>query len=602
MHAKKLVWHIFPATLLVTISSLVGILWFGSVALDRFYTNWSATALEDRAYLIEEQVAYFVVNGMTTKLNSFCRRVGRKSSTRITVIDPLGAVIADSDENPTVLANHGNRSEIKSAMAGEVGSQLRLSASLGVRMLYVAIPLVDGPRQVGGKFYVLRVSMPSSAIAQTLQRLRVKVAFSGLIIAAFAMLAAVAVAKKISKPLEEMTGTVEKYAAEDFSRAIAIPSDSSLEVEKLAAAMQGMALKLRGRIDTIVNQRNELQTILASMAEAIVVIDNKRRITTINYAAARLLDIAAKKAVGRNIQEMIRNIDIERLVDMTLSGARQVAEEFVLIKGERVLYLQFSGVRLQDGNGQPFGAVIVLNDVTHTRRLENIRREFVANVSHELMTPLTSIKGYTETILDNGLDDREQTENFLRIILKQSERQQAIVNDLLELSRIENEIESGEIKPLPTNLKGVLEDCIQVCGPRAAVKEMKIGLDCPPDLIIPMDAQLIEQAVENLLVNAIKYSNQAGEILVRGELRAGLKGEETVAISVKDHGVGIGKEHLPRLFERFYRSDKDRSRKLGGTGLGLAIVKHIVQAHNGTVQVESEIGRGSVFTILIPAS
>jgi two-component system phosphate regulon sensor histidine kinase PhoR len=218
------------------------------------------------------------------------------------------------------------------------------------------------------------------------------------------------------------------------------------------------------------------------------------------------------------------------------------------------------------------------------------------------MTPLTSIKGYTETILDSGLADKEQTEKFLRIILRQSDRQQAIVSDLLKISRIEKEIEHGEIQPVPTNVKSILEESIQVCGLRAAEKEMTIRLDCPDDLVAPMDGPLMEQAVENLLINAIKYGNPASPVEIRAALRPMANSEEMVMISVADFGVGIGQEHLPRLFERFYRSDKARSRKLGGTGLGLAIVKHIVQAHHGRVEVESEVGHGSVFTILIPAA
>jgi two-component system phosphate regulon sensor histidine kinase PhoR len=603
MRLKKIVWHIFPATLLVTVCSLLAVLWYSSVALEQFSSNWIATTLEDRAYLIEEPVTSLVGKDRLKELNSFCRRIGRKSSTRITVINPAGTVLADSDENPDRMSNHRNRPEIRSAMSGNIGTQLRFSASLGVKMLYVAIPLATGSlMEQGGEFHVLRVSMPASAIAQNLQKLRLKVALSGIIVAFLAMLAAIIVAKRISRPLEEMTEKAERFAGGHLSTALAIPGDCSLEVEKLAAAMNGMALKLQGRIETIVKQRNELQTILASMAEAIIVIDNKRLITTINTSASRLLRISAEKALGRSIQEIIRNIDIERLVAMTLAGSKAVTEEIILVRGGEKLFLQFSGVRLQDANGRPFGAVVVLNDVTHIRRLENVRRDFVANVSHELMTPLTSIKGYTETILDSGLADKEQTEKFLRIILRQSDRQQAIVSDLLKISRIEKEIEHGEIQPVPTNVKSILEESIQVCGLRAAEKEMTIRLDCPDDLVAPMDGPLMEQAVENLLINAIKYGNPASPVEIRAALRPMANSEEMVMISVADFGVGIGQEHLPRLFERFYRSDKARSRKLGGTGLGLAIVKHIVQAHHGRVEVESEVGHGSVFTILIPAA
>ena len=432
--------------------------------------------------------------------------------------------------------------------------------------------------------------------------LRLKVAVSGVIVALLAMLAAIIVSRRISKPLEEMTEKAEQFAQENFNTSLSIPGTCSLEVRTLAAALNCMAQKLRERFSTIVHQRNELQTILASMADAILVINNDKQVTTINASACRLLESPAGKAIGKGTQELLRNIDIERLVDMTFAGAEAVSEEITLNKGREKLFLQYSGVRLQNGSGHSFGAVIALNDVTHIRRLEDMRREFVANVSHELMTPLTSIKGYTETILDSGQDDKEQTEKFLKIILRQSDRLQAIVNDLLELSKIEKEIEYSEIDLVPTKVKSVLEEARQVCSPKAVEKNMTILLDCPTDLIAPMDCHLMGQVVVNLLANAIKYSDTSSRVEMKAALRIVENDKKMVAISVQDFGVGIGQEHLPRLFERFYRSDKDRSRKLGGTGLGLAIVKHIVQAHHGSVTVDSQIGQGTIFTVLIPTA
>jgi two-component system phosphate regulon sensor histidine kinase PhoR len=240
-----------------------------------------------------------------------------------------------------------------------------------------------------------------------------------------------------------------------------------------------------------------------------------------------------------------------------------------------------------------------MNDVTRLRRLENVRRDFVANVSHELKTPVTSIKGYAETILDSGLEDTEQTSKFLQIIVRQSNQLHAIVEDLLDLSRIEQETDKEDIVFICGNVKDVLQAAVQLCSVKAQEKDIAINLDCAATLSYAMDPILMEQAVSNLVVNAIKYSDPASCVEIRG-YKTDQAGEEMIAISVQDYGVGIGKEHLPRLFERFYRSDKARSRKLGGTGLGLAIVKHIAQAHNGTVTVESELGKGSVFTIFLP--
>lgn len=604
MRSKKLVWHIFPANLLITIGSLLAILWYSSSALDRFYLNWLATDLQDRAYFLEEQVSNFISNKSWEELNTLCRRIGRKTSTRITVIHPSGTVIADSDENPKVMRDHSNRPEIKTALNGITDTKLRFSPTLGVTMLYVAIPLTQTPADQDNKVHVLRTATPVSAIDQTLQSLRIKVAISSLIVALLAVLAAILVSKKISKPLEKMTAGAEQFAQENFASSLAVPSNCSLEVEALASAMNSMAQKLQERFSTIVHQKNELQTILASLADAVLVIDNNKHIKTMNTAASSLFGVQSQKVLGKSTQEILRNINIERLVALTLACKDMdvVEDEIVMNKEKGKLFLHYRGVKLYDDSGMSVGAVIAFNDVTHIRKMENVRQEFVANVSHELMTPLTSIKGYTETILENTQSDTEQTSKFLQIILRQSNRLQAIVSDLLNLSSIEQEIEHNEIHLDQTNVKSVLDQAIQVCSHKAAEKDMTVRLDCPEDFVAHMDAQLIEQATVNLLVNAIKYSESSNNIEIKAYPECVSNNVETAVIIVRDFGVGIDKEHLPRLFERFYRSDKDRSRKLGGTGLGLAIVKHIVQAHNGSVNVESEVGKGTVFTITFPSA
>jgi len=603
MRLKKLVWHIFPANLLITAGSLLALLWYGSTALDAFYKNWLAIDLEDRAHFIEDRVADLIQQDKLEKLKTLCRQLGRKTSTRITVIQPTGKVLADSDENPDIMENHSNRPEIKRAFLGKTGTKLRFSATLGVTMLYVAIPLTDtypsGHAAVG---HVLRMAMPASAIEQTLQGLRLKIAAFGVIVALLAMLAAIIVSRRISKPLEIMTARAEQFARETFISPLSIPHNCSLEVGTLAAAMNSMGQKLQERFATIVQQRNELQTIMSSMADAVLVIDNAKHIKTINAAACQLFEVSSSKAINKTTQEILRDINIERLVEQTFASTTPEREEITMDKGGEKLFLQYSGVQLYGDNGDSFGAVITFHDFTHIRRLENVRQEFVANVSHELMTPLTSIKGYTETILDSSEGDKEQTKQFLQIILRQSDRLQAIVSDLLNLSRIEQEIEGNEIHPVPTNVKGVLDQAIQVCRPKAVEKDLTIELDSSAELIAPLDAQLMEQAVVNLLVNAIKYSAPANRVEIAANRQPVENNKEMIVITVRDYGIGIGREHLPRLFERFYRSDKDRSRKLGGTGLGLAIVKHIVQAHNGRVDVASERGLGSTFTIILPAT
>ncbi len=603
---RKLIWHIFPANLLVTAGSLLAILWYGSSALESFYIDWLAEDLRARAALVEDRVTELLADGREQELDALCRRLGRASDTRITVISPDGRVVADSHEDPGRMENHADRPEVRSARSGLAGTILRPSPTLQIGMLYVAVPLSglgsETGKNGGTGVPVLRLARPASAIDRALLSLRLRVGVSGLVVGLFAALATIVVSRRISKPLETMTRGARQLAREDFTVPLAVSESCSREVGELAAALNTMARTLRDRFDTIVRQRNELQTILASMAEAIVVIDEHRKIVTINSSACTLLKTDAENARGRKIGQVIRHVTLEKLVDLTLVGREIVTGELTLDTGGERHFLQYSGVRLVDDEDQVSGAVMVLNDVTHIRRLEHLRRDFVANVSHELMTPLTSIRGYAETILDSPDQDRRQIEEFVNIILRQSDRLQAIVRDLLSLSRIEKEIEEGEIQPVMTRVCGVLEEAVQVCRPKAGEKEIGLQLDCPPDLTAPLDVPLMTRAVVNLLVNAVKYSESAGRVELRAERRVGEDGERLVAITVRDYGPGIGAEHLPRLFERFYRSDKARSRQLGGTGLGLAIVKHIVQAHQGSVEVASEVGRGTRFTILVPAA
>ncbi|MBC8318520.1 MAG: PAS domain-containing protein [Desulfobulbaceae bacterium] len=604
MQSKKLVWHIFPVNLFITLGAMFLVTWYGSVTLHSFYNTQMAESLEDRAWLIEDQVIHFMSSGQYKELEEFCRKSGRKSFTRITVILPSGVVIADSNEDAHGMENHGDRPEIKTAFKGETGSSVRFSATLAKNMLYVAVPLyaetgISNRDKGNAPLAVLRVSLPVSAIDHILYGVQLKIAFGAILVAIVAAIGTMVVARRISRPLELIKEGAERFAKGDFEKPLALSEDMALEVQTLSDSMNHMARQLEERINTIVQQRNEQNTVLSSMLESVIVVDTKGKVVGINKAASKLLNIRIQDAAGKSIQEVIRNIHLQRLVGKILASDKAVMEEIVLAKEGRDLFLQTNGVKLFNSGGKSFGALMVLNDVTRLRRLETVRRDFVANVSHELKTPITSIKGYAETILDSGLADAEQAKKFLEIIVRQSNQLHAIVNDLLSLARIEQETDKEDIVVTRGKVGDVLQAAVQVCSVKAQEKDIAIHMDCVDDLQCVMDSSLMEQAVSNLVINAIKYSDPGGRVEIRG-YETEQDGEEMIAVSVRDYGVGIGKEHLPRLFERFYRSDKARSRKLGGTGLGLAIVKHIAQAHNGKVSVESELGKGSVFTILLP--
>ena len=337
---------------------------------------------------------------------------------------------------------------------------------------------------------------------------------------------------------------------------------------------------------------NEQEAVLAGMAEGVLAIDADRRVISLNRSAGHLLGVGPAEIMGRALHEIVRNPELLRFVDQLLSTKKPLEQDIIFRQtDERVL--QVRGTLLANTQGLGFGAVFVLNDVSRLRRLENMRRDFAANVSHELKTPITSIKGFIETVLDGATP--EDTERFLRIVARQADRLDAIIDDLLSLSRIEKEAEASDIVLATTRLKEIVYGAAHDCLLKADERGVKFDIQCPDDAQARVNALLLQQAVRNLLENAVKYSDSGGFVVVSVEALP-----DEVRIAVIDRGCGIAPEHHARLFERFYRVDKARSRKLGGTGLGLAIVKHIVLAHRGRVTVESALGKGSKFTIHLP--
>lgn len=587
MKRRPLLWQLYPTYLLIIAIVLIAVALYASRTLKQFYLGQIEAELLSHARLFREQIESDVFASDSSRIEALCKAFRTTSGSRITVIDRDGVVRGDSEEDPERMDNHADRPEVKAALSGRAGTSTRFSYTLEKRMMYVAIPFNAPGRSAG----VIRAAIPVTAIDAVLGSVYRRIAAMGIIIALFAAGMSLVLSRLISRPLVELKQGAERFAHGDLK--IRLPVSNSEEIGALAEAMNHMAFELDSRIQTIVRQKSREEVILSSMIEGVFAVDRDERIIMLNQAAALMFDIDTKQAEGRSLQEVVRNTDLQKFVSDALATESVVEAGLVLRRNRRIL--QANGSALKDQEGKRMGALIVLHDVTQIRKLEQVRKDFVANVSHELRTPITSIQGFVETLQQGALQDRPEAERFLEIVAKHTDRLNAIIEDLLLLSRIEQESDREEIELQEGDICPVLEAAAESCRVSADMRDITINIECGAPCRARLNTPLLEQAVINLLENAIKYSKPGSSVEVRGE-----SDQAGVTISVRDHGCGIGSEHLSRIFERFYRVDKARSRKLGGTGLGLSIAKHIVLAHGGRIDVESIVDAGSVFRIRLP--
>ncbi len=588
MRRKRLFWWLFPSYLIVIVLSLAAIAWYASSSYKRFVLDQTAADLEVRGRLLVRLINPFFAAGDTTGVQDACTKLSETSSVRVTVVLPSGKVICDSRENPALMDNHVDRPEIIAALQGDRGQAIRFSFTLQQNMMYVAVP-VD---MAGRTAAVLRTSMPITNIETALESVYARIAFGGIVVTVIFAIISFFAARSVTRPLEQIRYGAQRYAAGELEHKL--PASSVREIGGLAEAMNTMAQQLHERIQSIVRQRNEQEAVLSSMVEGVLAVDTDEYLIGLNRAAAHMLQIAPEEVKGRTIHEIVRNPALIEFIGRVLS-TRESAESEIVLRERGPRYLQVHGTILRDAEGNGIGVLVVLNDVTRMRRLESIRRDFVANVSHELKTPVTSIKGFVETLLDGAIDDAEKAKRFVGIIGRQADRLQAIIEDLLTLSRLEQETDRTQIPMRKEPLKPVIEAAVGACEVKASEKNISVIIDCDEEIAAEINAPLLEQAIVNLVDNAVEYSRAGGTVEIRVEPRA-----DRIVISVTDYGTGIPAEHLPRLFERFYRVDRARDRNTGSTGLGLSIVKHIAQVHGGYPEVKSMLGRGSTFSIHLP--
>lgn len=524
--------------------------------------------------------------GDAAAIDTACAAAAQKTGSRITVIAENGTVLGDTEHDRTSMDSHNDRPEVKQARRDGAGHSSRYSSTLKTEMMYTAI-LVESPS--GGEL-VVRIARPLSGIYAELNMIYLRMGLSALVLVILAVILAAMLSAGFSAPLREISHRVAQFAKGDLDKRL--PPLSISELESLATSFNSMADQVRERIDQVVESRNLREAILGGMIEGVVAVDPGGHLIMANRSARKMFslndDFEGKLAHG-----LIRSPATHDFIDELLSKRGELEREIELeADGGK---FSAHGAMITNRSGGNIGAVIVFNDVTRLRRLERIRQDFVANVSHEIKTPLTAIKGAAETMRDGAMKDKKAAKTFLTIIVKNADRLHKLVADILDLSQLESGLNRSELDFQRHNVIDALKTAREACSPKAAGCGVEIILTCDTRLRADYDRHLFEQALINLFDNAVKYSNGSKRVEVEAR-----RVDDKLRISVRDYGVGIPTGDQERIFERFYRVDKARSRELGGTGLGLSIVKHIAVSHGGTVSLESEISQGSTFYIEIP--
>ncbi|MFZ5864974.1 MAG: ATP-binding protein [Thermodesulfobacteriota bacterium] len=586
----KLLWRLFPYYLAVILISVSAMWWYITHELEDLVFQQTVAQLKSQSTLVSELIGPSLRSGENATIDALCKKVGKHIETRITVISPAGEVLADSEDDPNRMEDHSARSEVIEATSGKPGVSSRYSFTLNQTMIYVATPLSQQGRMVA----IVRVSKAVKGLAGSLRPAYFNVTVVGLIVALLASAIAFQVSRSINRPISRMKEGAQLFAAGDLE--YRLNASGGDELADLADALNSMAAQLHDRVTLITEQRNELEAVLGAMVEAVLLVDPDERILRANRAAERLFGIETAKVAGRRLGEVVRIRSLRQFVEKVLAAGDHVEDELTIVKGAG-LVLQANGTPLRGAGDRQIGMLIVLNDVTNIKKLERIRRDFVANVSRELRRPIILIQGFLDKLKEGSIRDPESATQLLDTVINQTDRLNLIIEDLLTLARIERDTEKGEVELLRGDVGKVVESAVRVCRGQASERGIGLNVECEEGLIAAINASLLEQAVMHLVDNAIRFSEENSSVTIRARRQNG----ET-AITVSDQGCGIPREHLERIFERFYQVEEPHRQAKPGSGLGLAIVRHVVNAHHGRVEVTSSPGKGSTFTMFLPAA
>lgn len=564
-----------------------------TIVLAAYFINFEENRVrrttEENLFIQAKLVAAKVVGeGIENKplLNDTVSEAARNTESRVTVVDQTGKVLGDSAEDPAKMENHKDRSEIRKALSGKLGTDRRLSETLNRELIYIACPIKTNNQIIG----VVRLAKDQQELNRFLFRLRLLIISSVFAAALFALLFGMFLIRRITEPINELQRVANRLAQGDLSERVRYFGQD--ELADLGLAFNSMAQRLSESFTMLGNEKRKLEVILGTLSDGILVIDRDLKIILTNPAAGVILGLGDRDFQGRPVMDAVLNHHLLDLIEDVNLTKQSFESELVLYYPQN-RQLQVFLAPLKDETGMLAGSIVVLHDISTLRHLERVRQDFVGNVSHELRTPITSMKAMTETLLAGARNDEAILDRYLNAINQESDRMSNLINDLLDLAKLDAKL---EIRREPFDLVELMKE-VQERLITNTESAPDFDLDLPGETLpkILANRDQVKQVLINLLDNAFKYTPAEGQV----RLSAWREGD-WVKVTVADTGIGISQEELDRIFERFYRVDKARSRAKGGTGLGLSIVKHIVEGHGGKVEVESSLNQGSVFSFTVP--
>lgn len=584
-------WLKITGSYLILSITFVLVLWFFiSSIIQNTYTDMTEDHLIENAQLVSEVITLGGLDEDRKTLDEWTSHFNDEITLRYTIIGKDGTVIADSESDIETMDNHIDRPEIDAVLVRnqDVGTSTRLSDTKDTSMMYVAIPVKADGEIIGA----VRTSITTESIDNAISAIWTTLSAILFIILLVSVISAALLSYNITKPINRVINVTKRLQNKDYSARI--NADYSGEIGNLNTSVNALAASLQAHVNEIEESEKQLNSILSNLVSGVVLIDDKGFVDLTNHATERFLSKHTSKITGREYSYVFGPLGIDHLIETVIEdNVKRHDEAHIYFPEERILDVHIAPYYSQ--GWQQRGAIIVMHDITNIRRLEKMRSEFVANVSHELKTPITSVKGFAETLLSGDVPDKETSDQFLRIIYDESERLNRLITDLLELSKIEKQAMPLQITDV--NVNEIINNSTQTISKFA--RDKNITLHLPDDSAEPVhveaDKDRLGQIVLNLVANAVNYTSDNGEIFINVEEHT-----SKIVIWVRDTGMGIPEESLDRLFERFYRVDQARSRHSGGTGLGLAIVKHLVESHGGNIFVKSVEGVGSTFTVELP--